>query len=176
LTIRAAPLSSNRRWVADYVRNAVTRTLSGRRAVLDRVVLAGMMPEQHQEVHVHELGITQGIIDRAREAALAASARRVSDLYIVTTPAADFTQESIEMYFEMLTADDELFAGATLHFTAEAAEAACLACGQEFTTEIREPVCPSCGSQQVRFDPHAVMIRLTDIGIDDGEPGEPTEA
>ena len=65
---------------------------------------------------MHELGITQGIIDRAREAAEANGARRVTDVYLAMTPAADFTQESIEMYFEMLAGDDELFRGAALHF------------------------------------------------------------
>ena len=52
---------------------------------------------------MHELGITQGIIDRAREAAVANGARKVAGLYVVMTPAADFTQDSIEMYFEMLS-------------------------------------------------------------------------
>ena len=44
-----------------------------------------------------------GIIDRAREAAGANGARKVAGLYLVMTPAADFTQDSIEMYFEMLS-------------------------------------------------------------------------
>ena len=39
-------------------------------------------------------------------------ARKVAGLYLVMTPAADFTQDSIEMYFEMLTSEDELFKGA----------------------------------------------------------------
>ena len=64
---------------------------------------------------MHELGITQGIIDRAREAAQLNQARRVTDVFLVMTPAADFTADSIEMYFEMLTDEDELFKGAKLH-------------------------------------------------------------
>ena len=64
---------------------------------------------------MHELGITQGIIDRAREAAVANGARKVTDLYLTMTPAADFTFDSIEMYFEMLTDEDDLFQGARLH-------------------------------------------------------------
>ena len=49
------------------------------------------------------VGHTQGIIDHAREAALANGAARVTDLFLAMTPAADFSQDSIEMYFEMLT-------------------------------------------------------------------------
>lgn len=131
---------------------------------------------------MHELGITQGIIDRAREAALANGARRVSDLYIVMTPAADFTRDSIEMYFEMLAGEDELFRGARLHFTLQPVAATCLDCSDEFPTEAPHPVCPQCGSPRVRLDPGALMVQLTDVGIaeeDDedigqsaGNPGE----
>ncbi len=118
---------------------------------------------------MHELGITQGIIDRAREAATGGGATHVTDLYLSISPAADFTQESIEMYFEMLAGEDELFAGARLHFTFVAVAATCLSCGEEFQTEARQPVCPVCGGQQVAHDPRAVMLQLTDIGVDDGE-------
>ncbi len=118
---------------------------------------------------MHELGITQGIIDRAREAAEANGARRVTDVYLAMTPAADFTQESIEMYFEMLAGDDELFRGAALHFDHRRVAATCLSCSDEFSTDAPHPVCPQCGSLVVRLDPDAPMVQLTDVGIDDGE-------
>jgi len=117
---------------------------------------------------MHELGITQGIIDRAREAALAGGARRVTDLYLTMTPAADFSQDSIEMYFEMLAGEDELFRGAELHFDHKPVAATCLKCSDEFTTEARQPACPQCGSLLVRLDPDAPMVQLTDVGVDDG--------
>jgi hydrogenase nickel incorporation protein HypA/HybF len=117
---------------------------------------------------VHELGITQGIIDRAREAAGANGARKVAGLDLVMTPAADFSQDSIEMYFEMLTSDDELFRDATLHFEHRPVAATCLSCSDEFSTDAPQPVCPKCGSLQVRLDPDAPMVQLTGIDIDDG--------
>jgi Zn finger protein HypA/HybF involved in hydrogenase expression len=116
---------------------------------------------------VHELGITQGIIDRAREAALEASGVRVRTLHVVMTPAADFGSESIEMYFAMLTEGDPLLAGAKLEFHSAPVGAVCLACGDEFPTEAPQPLCPQCGSPQVRFDPSAPMIRLAELDIDD---------
>jgi Zn finger protein HypA/HybF involved in hydrogenase expression len=122
---------------------------------------------------VHELGITQGIVERAREAARQAGAVKVTDVFLTITPAADFQPESIEMYYEMLTDEDELLKGATLHFASAPIAAACLACGEEFPTEAPQPLCPVCGSQQVRFDPHEAMIQLTDIGVDDGLAAEP---
>lgn len=118
---------------------------------------------------MHELGITQGIIDRAREAAQQHGARKVTDVYVAMTPAADFTQASIEMYFQMLTEEDELFKSAALHVEHRPVAATCLSCGDEFSTDAPQPICRQCGSTQVRFDPQAPMVQLTDIGIDDGE-------
>ncbi len=124
-----------------------------------------------KEARVHELGITQGIVDRAREAAEQAGAARVTDLFLTITPAADFQPDSIEMYYEMLTDEDELLKGATLHFTTAPVAATCLACGQAFTADTAEPVCPTCASRQVSYDPHELMIQLTDVGIDDDSGG-----
>jgi hydrogenase nickel incorporation protein HypA/HybF len=121
---------------------------------------------------VHELGITQGIIDRARDAALANGARRVTDLYLAMTPAADFTQDSIEMYFDMLASEDELFRGATLHFEHRPVAATCLACSNEFTVDGPDAVCPQCGSSALRFDPGAPMVQLTDVGVEDADAGD----
>ena len=117
---------------------------------------------------MHELGITQGIIDRAREAAVANDARKVAGLYIVMTPAADFTQDSIEMYFEMLTSEDDFFKGARLYFEHRPVAATCLSCSDEFSTDAPQPICPQCGSLMVQLDPEAPMVQLTDVDIDDG--------
>jgi hydrogenase nickel incorporation protein HypA/HybF len=121
---------------------------------------------------VHELGITQGIIDRAREAAQGAGGLRVTDVYLVTTPAADFTQDSIEMYFEMLTQDDDYFRGARLHFDRQPAGATCLACGSEFVAVDTRPACPACDGGQVRWDARAPMVQL--VGVDVAEEGDET--
>ncbi len=116
---------------------------------------------------MHELGITQGIIDRAREAAQANGGRRVTDLFLAMTPAADFSQDSIEMYFEMLAGEDDFFRGAVLHFDHQSVAATCLSCSDEFSTDAPQPICPQCGSRLVQLDPDAPMVVLTDVGIDD---------
>ena len=116
---------------------------------------------------MHELGITQGIIDRARDAAVENDAKKVTDVYVVMTPAADFTEDSIDMYFTMLTQDDELFLGAALHVEHRPVSAACADCSDEFSVDAPQPVCPQCGSYDVRLDPEAPMVQLTDVAIDD---------
>jgi hydrogenase nickel incorporation protein HypA/HybF len=120
---------------------------------------------------MHELGITEGIIQRAREAAQEAGGTRVTDVYLTITPAADFTVDSIEMYFEMLTADDEYFRGARLHWEQQTAAASCLECGAGFQAAETRPVCPTCNSRQVRFDVRAAMLQLVGVGV--AEAGDP---
>lgn len=122
---------------------------------------------------MHELGITQGIIDRARTAAVEAGGTCVRRLYLAMTPAADFTQESIEMYFEMLAGEDDLFKGAELEFLWGPTAATCLACAAEFDAAEPGAACPGCGSSQLRFDPQVPMVQLT--GIDILEPGDEQE-
>jgi len=116
---------------------------------------------------VHELGISQGIIERAREAAEQAGAARVGVLYVTITPAADFTRESIEMYFEMLAGEEPMFTGARLEWDEAPVDARCLGCGADFPVAVPEPECPRCGSAQVRIDAQAAMIQLTGLGVDD---------
>ena len=118
---------------------------------------------------MHELGITQGILDRAREAAVEHGAVRVTKLSLVTTPAADFTEDAIRMYFTMLTADDDLFRDASLSFDTCPAEALCLECGSAFSAEERGARCPACSSPCVKIDPEAPMLQLTDIVVDEGQ-------
>lgn len=118
---------------------------------------------------MHELGITQGIIDRAREAAEAHGARRVSELHVTVTAAADFTTDSIAMYFEMLSGDDDLFRGATLRFAHAPVAARCRACACEFEAKSRDDACPGCASFDVALDPEAPMVRLTDIRVEEEE-------
>ena len=116
---------------------------------------------------MHELGITQGIVDRARDAAVEGGATQVTDVSIVMTPVADFTEDSIAMYFAMLTQDDDLLRGAALHVEHRPVSAVCLECDHEFSVASPEPACARCGSQQVRLDPDAPMILLTEVVIDE---------
>ena len=120
---------------------------------------------------MHELGITQALIDRAREVAQVSGALRGTDLYLAMTPAADFGQDSMGMYLEVPAGEDEFFAGATLHFDHQRVAATRLSCGDESNADEPRAVCPQCGSLLVGLGPDAPMMQLTDVGIDDGTEG-----
>jgi Zn finger protein HypA/HybF involved in hydrogenase expression len=118
-----------------------------------------------------ERDIMRGIVDQAREAAVARGARKVAGLYLATSPAAGFTQDSIEEHFEMLTREDGALRGAALHIENGRVAATCLSCSDEFSTDAPQPVCPQCGSQMVRLDPETPPVQLVDVDIDDREEG-----
>jgi Zn finger protein HypA/HybF involved in hydrogenase expression len=65
----------------------------------------------------------------------------------------------------MLTDGDAFFEGAKLHWEPRPVAATCLACGAVFEAAEPHPSCPRCSARQVRFDPDAAMLQLTDIGI-----------
>ncbi|MGO8683386.1 MAG: hydrogenase maturation nickel metallochaperone HypA [Thermoleophilia bacterium] len=113
---------------------------------------------------MHEVDITQSILDLAREAAASAGANTVSDLYIVGVAATDVSEESIRSSFAALARSDDVLRHAKLHFGSEPVAATCLACGDEFVTETPQPICPQCGSREVRLDLEAVTINLGGIG------------
>ncbi|MEZ5125526.1 MAG: hydrogenase maturation nickel metallochaperone HypA [Thermoleophilia bacterium] len=121
---------------------------------------------------MHELGITQGILDRAAMVAREHGAERVSDIYVTMTSAADFTEEALAMYFEMLVDESALLRGARLHVAHTLVDGRCLSCGAVFPLSERYGACPACGSPTVIPDQEAPMVQLTDIAIDDeGEQG-----
>lgn len=117
---------------------------------------------------MHESRLIHDLIAHAREAAVQNGATKVTEVHVVMTPAADFTEEALVTHFELFTQDDELLRGAKLQVTHEPVPAVCLACEAEFSASEPQPVCGQCGSEAVRLDPEASMLRLTDVVIAEG--------
>ena len=89
--------------------------------------------------------------------------------------AADFTEDSIVMYFEMLTQDDDLFRGAALHVEHRPVSAVCLECGHEFSADAPEPACARCGSQRAA-GPRGSDDPAHGLGIDEEPRRDPLRA
>lgn len=115
---------------------------------------------------MHESGIMRDLIAHSREAAVANHATKVTEVHVVMTPAADFTEESLVAHFDYFANEDDLLRGAKLVVEHEPVAAVCLACDAEFSATEPEPACAQCGSEAVRLDPEAAMLRLTDVVID----------
>jgi len=100
---------------------------------------------------MHELPVTQGIIDVAVETAAANNANHITDIYLVIGDLTSIVDDSIQFYFDFLS-KDTLAAGATLHFQRKSASATCLNCSYEWP--VTPPLlaeCPKCKSAQVQI-------------------------
>lgn len=94
---------------------------------------------------MHELSITESILTICLEHAEQAS--RITDIHIVIGQLSSFVDESIQMYWDIISADT-IAVGATLHFRRISAKVSCLNCQMIYPLNIPDFICPNCGSIQ----------------------------
>ncbi len=98
---------------------------------------------------MHELAVTQSILEIALKYAQEAQASRVSDLYLVIGRLASIVDDSVQFYWEIIT-DGTLCAGSKLHFKRVPAKMICLDCGNAYALDGELEPCPACGSAKVK--------------------------
>jgi len=92
---------------------------------------------------MHELSITQNILDIVIEHAERAGAQRVTTINLVVGELTGFVDDSIQFYFDMLS-PDTLTEGAQLVIQRIPPRVRCRACGQEFEPRDLNWACPQC--------------------------------
>jgi hydrogenase nickel incorporation protein HypA/HybF len=99
---------------------------------------------------MHELPVTEGILQVALEAADQVGARRITAINLVIGELASIVDDSVQFYFDFLSRETPA-AGAVLHFKRESASGLCLDCG--FCFDVVPPVmpfCPGCNSSRLQ--------------------------
>ncbi len=106
---------------------------------------------------MHELAVTESILDIALEHARKAGATRVTDIYLVIGQLSSIIDDSVQFYWDILSAepsperpDGLLCKGAQLHFQRIPAQLTCLDCGYQYTLEGELKPCPKCASARVK--------------------------
>ena len=99
---------------------------------------------------MHELAITQGILEISLREAEKAGAKRVTDINLVIGKLAYAVDDSVQFYWDMI-AEGTIAQGAILHFERIPTEMRCQDCGATFEPEERTYSCPACDSSHVRL-------------------------
>ena len=98
---------------------------------------------------MHELPVTENILEIALRHAEAAGAARVTDIYLVIGQLASIVDDSVQFYWDMIS-EDTIAAGARLHFKRIPAEMLCFDCQVTYQPGEGELACPRCGGRHVK--------------------------
>lgn len=98
---------------------------------------------------MHELAVTESILEIALRHARAQNATRITDLYLVLGQWSSILDDSVQFYWDML-AENTLAQGAKLHFERVAVQLQCQDCGHSYAPSSRELACPACLSPRVK--------------------------
>lgn len=112
---------------------------------------------------MHELMLTQAILETATRYAAEMRAARVTDLYFVVGQFSDVADESVQFYWDQIS-PGTICEGARLHFDHAPANLQCQNCGHTFTLLNDRIICPVCGSEQMRML-SGIEFRLDSINI-----------
>jgi len=92
---------------------------------------------------MHELAVTQSMLNLALEHSERAGARRITHINLVVGEIASIVDDSVQFYFDFIS-KDTLAEGAQLSFKRLPARFRCSACGQEFPLRDGNWICPAC--------------------------------
>lgn len=99
---------------------------------------------------MHELGITESIINIALEKAKEAQASKISQINLVVGELSGFVPDCIQFYFEFLS-KDTIAHEANLHFELTSAQLRCRNCSTVFHPQDTSWFCPECQSSTVEI-------------------------
>ena len=119
---------------------------------------------------MHEMGITQGILEASFDAAEQAGATRITEIRITVGELTEIQEFALDFAFQSLT-PGTMAEGAKLVVTTVAPSSRCRDCGLEYEHDRFEMICPKCGSFSV--EPLTGReLRIDSIETDDDLPVE----
>jgi len=120
---------------------------------------------------MHELAVTQGILQTALDAAERCGARRITTIQLVVGELSSIVDDSVQFYFAPLSRGT-LAENATLQFRRAPLTVHCLDCQEIFSARAPLPFeCPHCGGVSLRVeggrDFYIESIEVTDEAAGD---------
>lgn len=99
---------------------------------------------------MHELSVTENILEIAIRHAERAEATRISELNLVIGDLASIIDDSVQFYWEILT-KNTIAEESRLHFKRIQTVLECKNCNQEYQPNGKDLVCPTCGGIQINI-------------------------
>lgn len=98
---------------------------------------------------MHELPITESILEIALRHAEKARATRITDIHLVIGQLSSIVDESVAFYWDIVS-KDTIAEGAELHFRRIQTQMFCLDCNQRYNPGNEDLACPHCKSAKVK--------------------------
>ena len=117
---------------------------------------------------MHEMGITQGILASAFEAADKAGATQITEIRISVGELTEIQDFALQFAFESLT-PGTIAEGATLTVNSISARSHCNSCGEDYDHDRFQMICPVCESLDV------TPLAGRELRIDSIEAEQPDE-
>ena len=99
---------------------------------------------------MHELSVTQSILDIVLEKANAAHASKVEKINLVIGELSGIVDDCVQFYFDLLS-KDTIAAEAVLFFHKPPAQLRCRNCSAVFSPENGDWTCPGCQEQRIEI-------------------------
>ena len=102
---------------------------------------------------MHELSITQEILNITLEKAKEAQATKIKEINLVIGEMSGIVDDCIQFYFDFLS-KDSIASGASLSFKRIPMQVRCRQCQFSFSPDDLQWVCPQCGVGKDQFEPY----------------------
>jgi hydrogenase nickel incorporation protein HypA/HybF len=99
---------------------------------------------------MHELSVTQSLLDISLRHAAKANAKQITDLYLVMGELSSMVDDSVQFYWDII-AKGTIAEQAKLHFRRVPAELQCNNCLEKYHPSDGELACPNCNGIDTRI-------------------------
>jgi hydrogenase nickel incorporation protein HypA/HybF len=113
---------------------------------------------------MHELAVTQSILDITLRHAEKAGAQRIIAINLAMGKLSTVVDDSVQFYWDMM-AEGTIAKGAKLNFARIPTEMRCFDCGHTFEPDDRTFECPFCQSQRVHVS-KGEELRVESIDVE----------
>ncbi len=112
---------------------------------------------------MHELSVTQNLLEISLRHATSAGAKRIINIYLVIGQLSSIVDESVQFYWDII-AKDTIAEGANLHFKRVPAQMLCLDCQKRYSPNDCDFRCPNCKGTKIKVvSGDEFMVEAIDI-------------